>query len=397
MRRLIPLVVLLCGAQAAHAQATQFVPASDGIKGAEKTDVEGWAPFLTLTASGSLTDNKAVIGQVDGFSTLIGAGLAAGADYVKGPHLWRNSFLLNESFARTPVVDSFIKTNDAIKLESLYNYFLTKDLGLFGRLSITTSLFETTDVRGEQTTWVLKNGDGTVSPISTGTRQHLSDSGKPLTLNESIGGFADPYRKEWLNISIRAGLGGRSTFADGVLLSSDDKATPEIELVELSDVHQLGLEGFAGANGKLKGGKMSYVAGFSVLYPFVNNDSADRSAARLTRLALEAAVTFQLYSWMSLVYNLNVIRDPQLFPAHQDRVEVQNNLLLTFNLTVVKKPEKAKEPTKEELEIKAQKDRADAAEKRATEAEEKLKAIESSVPPTPPPAETPAPAPTPAP
>ncbi|MFT3695866.1 MAG: hypothetical protein QM831_22210 [Kofleriaceae bacterium] len=214
-------------------------------------------------------------------------------------------------------------------------------------------------------------------------RQHLADSFSPFTINESAGGFADPVRKSWLNLSFRLGVGGRHTFADGVLLNADDKSTPEIELVRLSDVHQLGIEGFIGATGTTSDKKASYLTGLSVLYPFVNNDSADRSAAALTRIAFETAITFNVYSWMGLVYNLSVIRDPQLFPKGEDRVAVQNSLLLTFNLTVVKKAEKPKEPTKEELELKAANERADAAEKRAKEAEEKLNNQSPSPSPSP--------------
>lgn len=384
---------LVAAAGVASAQPTQIVPA-DGIKTAEKTDAEGWAPFLGLTSTVSLTDNKAVVGQVDGFSTLFGLGVTAGADYVKDAHLLRNALSINESFARTPVVDEFVKTNDVIKLESLYNYFLTKYVGGFGRLSLSTSLFSATDVRGVATSWVLKNGDGTTSPLVTdGFRQRLAGAFKPFTINESVGGFADPIRKDWLNLSVRFGVGGRHTFADGVLLASDDKATPEVELVRLSDVHQLGVEAFAGATGKLQEGKASYKAGLSVLYPFVNNDKFDRTAGSLTRVGFEAAITFNLYKWMGLVYSLNVVRDPQLYPKGDEKVAVQNTLLLTFQLTLVKKPEKAKEPTKEELELKAAKERADAAEKRAQEAEDKLKAAQPATT-TPAPADPTTPAPT---
>jgi hypothetical protein len=371
----------LTSATLASAQPTQIVP-SDGIKTAEKTDADGWAPFLGLTSTIALTDNKAVVGQVDGFSTLFGLGLTGGADYVQGQHLWRNTLQVNESFARTPVVDEFVKTNDVVKLESLYNYFLTKELGGFGRLSFTTALFSATDVRGVATSWVEKNGDGTTSPLVTnGFRQRLAGAGKPFTINESVGGFVDPIKETWLNLSVRLGVGGRHTFADGVLLNSDDKATPEVELVRLSDVHQLGVEAFAGGTGKFSEGKASYTAGLSMLYPFVNNDAADRSATALTRIAFETAVTFNLYSWMGLVYNLSVVRDPQLFPVGEARVAVQNSLLLTFQFALVKKPAKPKEPTKEELLLKAAQDRADAAEQRAVAAERLLQQQKQSAPP----------------
>lgn len=388
-----------CSPGTALAQA-QIVP-SNGIKGAEQTDVEGWAPFLGATATLSLADNSSVVGQVDGFSTLFGLGLTGGADYARDQHLLRTSLTINEGFARTPVIDEFVKTNDTVKLEGLYSYFLTPDLGPYGRLAIATDAFSATDVRATPTSWVEAVPGGMPIALTTnGFRQRLAGVFSPFTIDEQVGGFAEPVRETWLHLSVRAGLGGRHTFADGVLVNSDDQATPEIELTELHNVHQLGLELFGGGTGKLDGGKALYKAGLSALLPLVNNDPDHRSASSLTRVGFEGSLTFNVYSWMGLVYNLRITRDPQLFSRGEERVEVQNTLLLTFQLTLVNKPEKAKEPTPEELALKAAQDRADAAEKRAQAAEDKLKALQPAPPATPAPDPTPpptSPAPTPPP
>src|SRR4029078_11080059 len=123
--RAFTMVVCLASAlvsTAAHAQ-TQIVPA-DANKGAEDKDIQGWNPFLGFTSTVSLVDNSSVIGQVDGFSTLFGLGVLGGADYVQDEHVRRTSIAVNEGFARTPVVDRFVKTTDSVKLEGLYNYFV---------------------------------------------------------------------------------------------------------------------------------------------------------------------------------------------------------------------------------------------------------------------------------
>jgi hypothetical protein len=382
----------LCAPRIAQAQA-QIVP-SNGIKAAEKTDAEGWAPFLGITATLALADNSSVVGQVDGFSTLFGLGLTGGADYARDRHLVRTSLTINEGFARTPVIDEFVKTNDVLKLEGLYSYFLTQDLGLYGRLGIVTDLFSATDIRATPTSWVETVPGGMPIALTTnGFRQRLAGPFSPFTINEQVGGFAEAVRETWLDLSLRAGLGGRHTFADGVLVSSDDKATPAIELTELHDVHQLGFEVFGGGAGKLDGGKALYKAGLSVLLPLVNNDPDHRSAASLTRIGFDGSLTFNVYSWMGLVYNLKATRDPQLFSRGEEKVEVQNTLLLTFQLALVKKAEKPKEPTPEELALKAAQDRADAAEKRAQAAEDKLKALQTAPPPATPGPTAPPPAP----
>jgi hypothetical protein len=386
---LIALSSVGFSSRVANAQA-QVVPA-DGIKGAEKTDVGQWNPFLNLTSTISLIQNSNVVGQVEGFSMLFGLGVTGGADYVKGKHLFRSSLSLNEGFARTPVVDELIKTNDVVKLEGLYNYFLDPKYGLFGRLAFSTSAFPAEDVRGVATSWVEKNpGDPTMNiPLNTNAfRQRLAGAFNPFSINESAGVFVDPVRKEKLSVSVRAGIGGRHTLAGEVLLIDDDKATPEVELTRLADVHQLGAEAFAGASGKTKDGRANYKAGLSILLPFVNNDKYDRSLGTLTRIGFEGQLTFNMYSWMGLVYSLNITRDAQLFPEGDEKVQVQNTLLLTFQFSVVKKREAEKEKTPEQLELEAAKKRAEEAEKRAIEAEEKLK---GAAPP--PPADTQVPAP----
>src|SRR5690349_4715319 len=136
MRALSSLLLLGGVAHAVHAQA-KLVPA-DVAKTADEKDVEGWNTFLSLTSSLNLTSNSGVIGQVDGLSAQFVLGLLAGADYVDGPHLFRSSVAINEGFTRTPVLEKFVKTTDAIKLEGLYNYFVTKHWGAYGRLSLQT-------------------------------------------------------------------------------------------------------------------------------------------------------------------------------------------------------------------------------------------------------------------
>lgn len=398
----LSVAALIASSSAASAQA-QYVPV-DEVKGADKKEPNGWTPFLNLTATISLVSNSNVVGQVEGFSTLFGLGVTGGADYLKDKHLLRSSLTINEGFARTPVIDEFVKTNDSVKLESIYSYFVTKKFGAFGRLALSTSLFASEDVRGVETSWVEKNIADPTMPIprNTGFRQRLSGPFKPFTLNESLGGFYDPIRGDKLNLSFRLGLGGRHTFADSVLLIDDDKATMEVELLRLSNVHQLGAEAFAGATGKFSEGKANYKAGFSILYPFVNNDADDRSTMDLTRIGFEGQLTFNVYSWMSLVYSLSITRDPQLFPAGNELTQIQNTLLLTFQFSVVKKPEVKPEPTKEQLELEEAKKRAAEAEQRALDAEKKLLEQQGALPPAPAPAPapeptTPAPAPAPTP
>lgn len=374
---LVVASTLIAGSGVASAQA-QLVPKEDSLAGAKDEDVQGWNKSLAGIATLNLVSNSSVVGQVDGTSMLFGLGIVGAADYVHHKSVFRSTLSITESVARTPVLDEFVKTNDVVQLEGIYNYFLAKKVGLFGRLAVTSSLFASTDARAEPTTWIVK---GEAAPLLIdGQRLRLSDPGKPLTLNQSAGAFFDPKRSEKLSLTFRLGAGGRETFAKDVLVIDDNKDTAEVELVRLSNVYQLGLEAFGGVSGKLEKGKLLYRSGISVLVPFVNNDADNRSAGKLTRIGFEGNLTFNVFEWMSLVYNLAITRDPQLFAKGQELTQVQNNLLLTFKYSFVEKTKKKKEPTAAEKELAEAKARAEAAETKLKTLESDLTTCKASCP-----------------
>jgi len=390
----VRLAIVMAGVLAsasAYAKA-KLVPIDAPKPVDTKTVIEGWNPFLALTSTFNLVSNSNVIGQVDGVSTVFGLGLLSGVEYIRDKHYFQGSFTVNEAFSRTPVVDRWVKANDVAKLEGIYNYFLTQHGGLYGRLSLATSFFPSNDVRGTSTSWVDATGPAAVPLATNAFEQHLADALRPFTISESVGGFADPIRREDIALSLRLGAGGRTTFANGVFVNHDDPTTPAVELLRLSDVDQLGLEGFAGAVGKLQNGKFNYKAGLAVLLPFVNNDAADRSATFLTRVAFDATLTYAMSTWLSIVYSAAITRDPQLFAAGKDVVQVQNTVLLTFQLNLVKKKE-APKPKTTEQQLEEATRRADDAEKKWQEAEKHLQELTNAPPP--PPTTTPPPPPSP--
>lgn len=328
---------------------------------------------LSTAASVSLTSNKDVVGEIDGFSTLFSLGVTGGLTYINGAHLWQNTLTVNEAWARTPTLDQFVKNNDDLDYESLYNYFILKWFGPFARFNLQTSVFDTTVVTAEAKDYVITRNDGTTDTLTGVTEVPLSSSLEPTTFNESIGLFAEPVRSDPLIWKIRIGAGARETLADGVLAVKDDDSTDAIELTELSDVYQGGLEAFTGVEGKLSDGRFTYRAGASALLPFLNNDSQDRTAIDLLRWGLHAGLEASVVEWLSVNYSLNVLKDPQLL----DVAQVQNNVLLTFKYTLIK-PDKAPEPTPAKKAANLRK-KAVEAEKKAAEFRDKAAAIEKKL------------------
>lgn len=371
----------------AWAQETKIVP-KDAIPKADKDDVTGWNPSVGVSGTVNFVSNNSVVGQVEGLSMLFGLGLTIGSDYVQGRTVWRNKLSINESFAKTPVIDRFVKTNDVVNAESIYNYFWKPTLGGFARLNINTALFPANAFTADEVIYRITSGEPDVAPRDVITDElEVAGSLQPFTLSESVGGFAEPIKSKRLNMRIRAGLGGRHTFASGVLVNKDDSATEGIiEMQELADVHQAGAELFLGVDGKAKGGRLTYAAGASVLLPFINNDEFNRSALDLASLGLRAEAKFAVFDWMSVVYQASLLLDPQLFPEGEELTQFQNSLLLTFQYTLVERrkapPKKSginvsKEAQKAAEEAqKAAEEAAKAAEEAAKAAEERARALE---------------------
>ncbi len=300
---------------------TNYIPSKTLERIADKP--QGWSYGFTLAANLNAASNRDVVGQVNGNSFLFGASALAGGSFLRGPHEWLNTGTLNEAWSRTPAIDRFVKSNDVLDLQSLYNYFLLSWSGPFARLALQTGLLKTERVTTAPVTYV--NADNAAeTQVSSAFR--LSDPFQPLTLNESVGWFVQPLRSEPLNVYARAGFGGRHTFADGAN-SVTAKATDAgpITYTVLSDVHQAGVELFAGVDGKLDG-RLLYSISAVALFPFINNDNTDRSTLELTRVALTGALGMPVLSWLSINYQLKVTRDPQLV----EEVQVQNALLVSL-------------------------------------------------------------------
>lgn len=349
---------------------TQLVTADQVVKSDKEESLD---PTVSINASTALTQNKDVVGAIDGFSTLFSLGISGGLEYINGAHSWNNTLTIDESWARTPALDQFVKNNDQLEFESLYNYFLLDWFGPFGRVALTTAIFDTEIVTADPQTYEFARLDGSTD-ARTVTNLKLAESLEPLTLSQSLGVFAEPIRTKPLRWKIRVGAGGRETFAKGVLAINDDGDTDIIEGVELDNVYQAGVEGFTGAEGKFDGGRITYAAGATALVPFINNDDQDRSAIDLLRWGLKADVTVAVTEWMGLNYGLKILNDPQLL----DAVQVQNNLLLTFKYTLIEPVDPTLTPAEQadEYRKKAQEAEEDAAEFREKALQEDMKAQE---------------------
>ncbi len=329
-------------ASAQDADDTEFIIDSETLK-EEKEDSLDWR--LISGATFTLQDNKSVVGQQDGTAVGFGFKLDTGIDWRTGDHEWRNSLGVQAGMTRTPAVDRFVKSQDVLDLESIYLYHINDWFGAFGRFAYNTTMFRGADVRAEPTNYDIEQLDGTTRALRGITTLNLTDPFLPSRFRESLGLFAQPYKREFLNIETRLGGGARQTLANGQLAINDDEESADVlEVKELDDVLQVGAEAAVELWGSFQEKRLVYKLAAEAMTPFYNNQAADsdKSAFELTNFNARASLSVKLVEWASLDYEFGAIYEPQLV----DQVQIRNNLLLTFGFATGS-PEKKEEAAAE--------------------------------------------------
>jgi hypothetical protein len=95
--------------------------------------------------------------------------------YLSKNHEWRNTLKISEAFTMTPTIDTFVKSNDSLTLDSAYLYHIGRVpwLGPFAQLKLDTALFPGRLVKAGPTTFKVAYADGT-SLDYYGTRMTLA-------------------------------------------------------------------------------------------------------------------------------------------------------------------------------------------------------------------------------
>jgi hypothetical protein len=176
---------------AARAQDKTKEILSDAVA---KADIkkEGWDSFLGLGLNGSVMQNKNVLGKDEGQATTLGLKIDGELNYKDEKARFLNTFGLMTSYTRTPLLSEYLKSEDKVKLDSLYKHLFTADglLGAFARAQIETSLFAGYDTRLDAVTYQIAKLNGDVETETT-DKLRLTDPMKPLKLSESLGVFAN--------------------------------------------------------------------------------------------------------------------------------------------------------------------------------------------------------------
>ena len=361
------LLTVQARAQDATTNVVKKTETTDIPVALDKPSPNGVFGSLRGDATLNLNDNQSVVGQPNGMNLNLGVKIDGKVDVIQAEHEWRNSVLINAGITRTPNIDEFIKNTDALQLESIYLYHVKPWFGPFARFRLETPMFSGTDVRPGATNYKITQQDGTVvqtcDPDSgeecTTTKFPLTSAFKPLTLKESIGVFAQPYKSDPISVEARVGVGGQQILVDKQYAVADLPDAPEncpaagdpttksaipcVEVSQLSDVLQIGLEANLEVWGTVYEGKITYKVYGGILAPFAHGDlpviytaaGGQDDVGQLTNIDLGANINFRLTEWASLGYEIKAVRVPQLLP---DTFQVRNSFFLTMGYGVDNKP-----------------------------------------------------------
>jgi len=199
---------------------------------------------------------------------------------------------------------------------------------------VTTALFPGNLVRDGDTDLVLTRTDGTQwNDIALAQKPfRLTDAFAPLLFKQFAGAVLKPLEKPWLDIDIKLGLGAVEVWTQGGYVVKDDDTTAELDLLQLEDYIQGGVELQVVFKGTTLKKILTYALVAEVMYPFATSIETELSGAGLFNTEFRFTLGIKVYKWLAINYALSVLRAPLIV----DEWQVVNSLMVSLTANIVK-------------------------------------------------------------
>jgi len=296
----------------------------------------GFHPTLKLASQISYKDNWKVVGTPNGPHWNIGLSLESRFDFLhRKRHLLTCKLNWQLTFARTPTIERFVKSEDELKLSLSYfhNWLGKVKFGPYISVGLQTAPFPGYDVRTEDT--VVKKYDIKGNLISTETVPakgdiRLTKAFAPVRLKQSLGLFGDLLEKKAIQLHLEAGLAFVKLAVRGGFKLEDNGETTELELKELQDSFEVGGQFKMQLGGVIRK-FIEYTLELEIMHPFTHNAETTLSGLSLTNVEFSLKIEFKITKWASLNYTFKISRLPLLSTDWQTR----NALLLTLTANIL--------------------------------------------------------------
>lgn len=322
-------------AQRAEAKASkeQKVNVERAVADAKKKAADGWFPKLTLAANLSMVHTHQVQGIDNGLSVSLGGAVNGELVYRKGQHAWISNLTGIHSWSKIPTVKPFVKASDEMNLKSFYEYRFKKvdQLALFAGLQAITSLAPGSLVAAKDTVLVynLLNGTQVTGFAPRNERVRVTKGFVPFIFKQLVGLAARPHKSDLAQLDVRISLVGQEVWADGFTIS-DDKTTPELELTQLQDYQQFGMQIEALLGGNIQK-NLIYAFRLEMMYPFVTSIDTPLVGFDLLNTDITFKLSLKVSKWASLEYSFGAKRLPLIVNQWQ----VINNLVLSVTADIL--------------------------------------------------------------
>jgi len=285
-----------------------------GEFGSPKGPNSKWFRSLVLGAVGSWLQQQNVVGtnnQRTATGTLFLDGQLA---YNNASHSASALLQIEEGASQiTPQQGAplpIVKSQDRVRLDLLYTYFLRPRIGPYVRAAAETQAFRTPVLVSEDTvvSRQFANGDVAQQFVPANSTYIVADAWEPTIVREGVGLNMRVLNRRWLTLNWRLGVGLRQNRFGGAWVVADDPSTDAVEHLEVASFDQEGLESTIVASARLSG----FLAYATDLELFTAFDTFDQPT-----IEWRNTLTLRLSRNLSVNYLLNLERVPVVVEANQ--------------------------------------------------------------------------------
>lgn len=285
-----------------------------GEFGSPKGPNSRWFRSLVLGAVGSWLQQKNVVGTNNQRT-------ATGALFLDGQLAYNNAnhsasalLQIEEGASQiTPQEGSplpLVKSQDRVRLDLLYTYFLRPRIGPYVRAAAESQAFRTNVLVSEDTVVSRQFADGRVARqfVPANETYFVAEAWEPTVVREGLGLNMRVLNKRTLSLNWRVGVGVRQNRFGGAWVVADDPRTEAVEHLEVESFDQEGLESTIVASARLSG-FLVYATDLELFSDFSTFDQPT--------IEWRNTVTLRLSRNLSINYLLNLERVPLVVDANQ--------------------------------------------------------------------------------
>ncbi|KPA18227.1 conserved hypothetical protein, secreted [Candidatus Magnetomorum sp. HK-1] len=308
---------------------TEKIIATKKVDKAEKH----WEFKAKLSSNFSFTNNRDFVGQTDGSIYQFNINTEEEANWRNAQHELLNKLHIVYGLSKTPQLEDIFKSKDQIQYMCTYLYHLKNIdwVGPFARMNFSSSLFKGYYVSSNDEDLVLNYADGLVESAGTleaNTRFKIVEAFEPMTIRGNLGFFANPYDSKEIKMELKFGAGFQKIITNDGFVLADDGSTPEIELKQLEDHTEAGLELEADISGAINDNvKWSLMSNFFFPLNDQENNNEDLDGIDKLNTNIEGKISSKLSNHISLDYLLVLKRLPLIL----DEWQIQNGIVVNFS------------------------------------------------------------------